>query len=260
MAVIGHEAVRQELAKNDFQTVLLLGPESVGKRVIGRELVSSGPRGHAYLEIQDLTAAGAREVQQFIATGRAPKWVLIDLDSATEATQNILLKTLEEPPANVRFILVGSRPPLPTIVSRCVVFRVGVLPTAQVEEVMVQQGMDPAVARKQAPLGGGRVRPAMEGVSSQSRSRVSAVLRACAETDAGKLDTALAEWDAEDHELLGRWAAEAAVGRWRVFDRAFAPGVDQRFARALLGALAGHSLASPRLAAQAALVPFCSRR
>jgi hypothetical protein len=258
--VIGHEAVRRELVSNDHQVVLLLGPESVGKRAIGRELVGRKGVGHDFLNVPLLTASSARDIQNFVTTGRSPKWVLIDLSGATEAAQNRLLKTLEEPPPNVRFILVAHHAPLPTVASRCVVFRCGVLTLDQVEQVLVQQGMDLAAAKKQAPLGAGRIRPALEGVSGQARSRVSAVLRACAETDPDKLDTALREWDADDHELLGQWAAEAAVGRWRVFDLSFGHGLDHRFARALLGALAGHSLANPRLAAQAALVPFCSRR
>lgn len=261
--IIGHDVIRRELEENDYQAVLLLGPESVGKRALARYIVGRKGAGGNFLSVPELTAPRAREIRDFVmqaplSGGQA--FVLAELDGAAEQAQNILLKVLEEPPPCARFLLVASRPVLPTITSRCITVRFGLLTDGQVAQVLIAGGMDPEAAEKQALLGGGRVRPAMEGVSSQSRARVSAVLRAVADSDSVKLDTALREWGAEDHQLLGTWAAEAAVARWRVFDRAFAPRLDKWAARTILGRLSGQSLASPRLAATTALAPLCLRR
>jgi hypothetical protein len=166
---------------------------------------------------------------------------------------------LEETPRGCRFVLTCSGTPLATIASRAEIIRCGLLSDAQVASVLVSRGMDPAVAARLAPLGGGRVRPAMQAVvDTQSKARVTAVLRAVAARDTALLDRALAGWDDEAHVLLTMWAYESASGRWRRFTPESVPGLGQADARDLL-VLLGRQRARAPLAARAALTRLAAR-
>ncbi len=72
---------------------------------------------------------------------------------------NILLKTLEEPPQHTFFFLITQRPDrvLPTIRSRCVVYRLPVPPMAAFMEEARRQGIRPEVARQFYPLTRGSI-------------------------------------------------------------------------------------------------------
>ncbi len=78
---------------------------------------------------------------------------------------NALLKTLEEPPGNVVFILVAddAGQVLPTIASRCQRVRFGALSGDIVQDILVNQhGLDPDRARLAAKLARGMVGDAIE--------------------------------------------------------------------------------------------------
>ena len=78
---------------------------------------------------------------------------------------NALLKTLEEPPGNVVFILVAddAGQVLPTIASRCQRLRFGALGADIVHDILVNQhGLDPDRARLAAKLARGMVGDAIE--------------------------------------------------------------------------------------------------
>lgn len=93
--------------------------------------------------------AQIREVQQ--ASSRAPyearfRFVLIDeAHTMTDEAANALLKTLEEPSARMRLILVTDQPHglLDTIISRCQVLRFGSLDQEQVVELLTAELSDP---------------------------------------------------------------------------------------------------------------------
>jgi replication-associated recombination protein RarA len=262
MNIVGHERNRVLLTHCDSPAVLLLGPTSVGKFTTARSVTYSwGVRPTDLFCIEGLTSADARSVcdLSLIPPFGDLRAFIIRLDSATAQAQNILLKTLEEPPDRARFLLVASEPPLPTIVSRCQVFEFGLLSDTEVRAILLQTGMSAEAADRQAPLGGGRVRPAQEGVSAQARGQVLSVLRALSSRDAGQMGRALQQWDGAAHELLSQWAAEASSGRWRIFTPDTAPGITIAAARQLLGLLGRYQQASPRLAAAAVLTPMCAR-
>jgi DNA polymerase III, delta subunit len=259
--IIGHEAVvARMLADREQSVVLLAGPASVGKFTLARQAAHGlGIRPVDLVCLDHLTAAGARDVGALART--APlgevRGFILRLDGATAQATNILLKVLEEPEAGVRFLLVASGPVLPTVVSRCgAVYQFGLLTDDQVRKVLVRNGMDPAEAAKQAPLGGGQVRPAMEPPAQRSLGMVVSALRAVVSGDAAMLCTALGGWDGEAHELLTRVVAEAATGRWRVFTPDQVPGLTPALARKILGASGRFSLANPKLAADAILRPL----
>jgi hypothetical protein len=261
--IFGHKRIQENLAALPFPVTLLLGPESVGKRAVARQLIRANGGVHDFLEIQQLTSAGSRVIQDFVS--RAPlssprKFVLVDLGEASEPSCHQLLKVLEEPPSWACIVLTAAAAPLATIMSRSIVTHCGLLTEEEVAGVLVQCGMEDAVARRLAPLGAGTVRPALEGEhSGPGRSRVSRVLRALGRRDLPQLTAALRDWDAEAAALLALWAQEAASGQWHAYDASFAPGFPARDARLVLGALGRHPCASPRLAASSALAPLCAR-
>lgn len=169
-----------------------------------------------------LTATAARSLVAY--AGVVPfgpfKAVIIRMDEASEQAQNIMLKVLEEPPPSVRLILLASRRPLPTIVSRCQVVTV------------------PAEGQHAEPGG-------------KAAAQVRAALKAAAAADLAGLDAALAGWGSEHQAVLEARLTETALD---------GPDARERWqARRLLGALGRFAGASPRLAAHAALVTTLDR-
>jgi DNA polymerase-3 subunit delta' len=57
---------------------------------------------------------------------------------------NSLLKVLEEPPPNASIILLSEKPGelLPTIRSRCITYRLGALPTTELEQILAERRKD----------------------------------------------------------------------------------------------------------------------
>ncbi len=81
--------------------------------------------------------------------------VFFDAHNLSEATQNALLKTLEEPPANTLLLLTGLEAGmLPTIRSRCVAVRLGAEPEEQLISALMQSGVQEKAARLAARLSG----------------------------------------------------------------------------------------------------------
>jgi DNA polymerase-3 subunit delta' len=92
--------------------------------------------------------------------GRARVFIVRDAERMNEDAQNALLKTLEEPPALTRLILVTSSAGrlLPTIRSRCQRVTFDLLPAEFVQQrLIVELKLAPATARMLAGLSGGSV-------------------------------------------------------------------------------------------------------
>lgn len=84
---------------------------------------------------------------------------LIDFDAANDQSQNALLKTLEEPPANVVLILTAESADalLPTIRSRCEMLELRPLPVDEVRDALVtRHAIDAERADLLARVSGGR--------------------------------------------------------------------------------------------------------
>lgn len=262
--MIGHGRSRDLLRHSEHYVVLLLGPEHSGKKtLIADYLAEQNVHRTDQVWTTLLTADKAREiVQTVVFSGLGPwKAVVINLDGSSAQAQNILLKVLEEPPARVRFFLTGQGPVLPTIASRCVNIHMGLLRDEQVAEVLVLRGMDRAAAERQAPLGAGRVRPALQAVvSGPARSKVTAALKAVIAGDTALLERVLAGWDEESHDLLAAWAWEASTGRWRQFERGAPAGLSQADARNLLDLLSQHVGTRVALAARVVLTTMAAAR
>jgi len=178
---------------------LLVGPNQVGKRTLGRTLAQ------AILCTEQQAPCGACRSCQLILRGRHPDVQTISADSerikidairemqhlvalspvegpyrifliprfgrATTSAANALLKTLEEPPSTVILILTATSVDalLPTIVSRCQVVPLRLLPTAQIRAALEERGTAPDKARLLSHLAQGRVGWALAAAEDESK-------------------------------------------------------------------------------------------
>ena len=96
--------------------------------------------------------------------GRARVFIIDDAERMNEAAANALLKTLEEPPATSRLVLVTARPAalLPTIRSRCQVVRFAPLAPEEIARHLVTRKLRAGEeARLAARLARGRLADAL---------------------------------------------------------------------------------------------------
>jgi hypothetical protein len=205
------DQVRAELGGELPPSVLVLG------RGAG-ELVFRACSDRGWEFRWDVNAEAARQVlaEAALAPLRDLRVIALSLDGASEQVQNMLLKVLEEPSADTRFILAATARPLPTVVSRSRVLVLG----HEAREV-------PAA-------------------STQDKAVVAAAVRAARSRQPLVLAQAVREWKPEHHRLLEAWATEAATGRWARFSADLAPGVTPDQALRLLAELtrrAGSKLA-----------------
>jgi len=108
-----------------------------------------------------ITADQARELIQWAAMtpwlARGKVVIVAEADRAREDAADILLKTLEEPPDAVTFILVTARPQdlLPTVQSRCHHVRIPPLADQDIVELLVLRGVSTDQARAVVPVADG---------------------------------------------------------------------------------------------------------
>ncbi len=83
--------------------------------------------------------------------------VIPDADQLNTEAQNVLLKTLEEPPADTIFILQAEKAGdfLPTVLSRCRLIRFHAIPVPKIERVLVETYEWKAAEAKKAALASG---------------------------------------------------------------------------------------------------------
>jgi DNA polymerase-3 subunit gamma/tau len=191
--VVGQEHVTQTLANairsgRIAHAYLFCGPRGTGKTTIARifakalnctggpkaDFVDDDPRcreiaeGRSLdvLEIDGASNNGVEQVRELRETARfAPAsskfkiYIIDEVHMLTTAAFNALLKTLEEPPAHVKFLFATTDPEkvLPTILSRCQRFDLRRIPSslivrhleaiAKTEGVTISEGALHAVAR-----------------------------------------------------------------------------------------------------------------
>ena len=108
----------------------------------------------------DQIRAMQREVTLSPHEGRWKVYIIHQMERATTEAANCLLKTLEEPPAQVILMLTASDMDqlLPTIISRCQVLSLRPPSTLLVQTTLEERwGIDPERARLLARLSGGRL-------------------------------------------------------------------------------------------------------
>jgi DNA polymerase-3 subunit delta' len=104
-------------------------------------------------------------------------FILGDVDFASPAAANALLKFFEEPPASVVLLVTSSTPArlISTIRSRLIEIRFPSLSSAQVEQILRERGFDPKDAKLGAALSQGsvtRALAALEEDEEQLRGQV----------------------------------------------------------------------------------------
>src|SRR5262245_5124592 len=183
--ILGHadriESFRQIVARNRLaHAYLFVGPPGVGKRRFAQELAKAllceAPRASSldacdHCDACHLVDAGTHpdlfavarpedknempiEVMKELcrnfslktARGHGKIGILDDADDLNEESANCFLKTLEEPPPNSLFILVGTSidRQLATIKSRCHMVRFAPLSDEHVKTLLQRQGVDDA--------------------------------------------------------------------------------------------------------------------
>lgn len=121
--MIGQDRLLKELEKVNLtsfpKSVLLLGEKGCGKHTYLNMIVQK-----LGLDSLDVTAVIDFEYILKMYERSIPSIYYIDMDKFTEKKQNIILKVLEEPPANAYIILLSSNKSLllETIVNRCAVY------------------------------------------------------------------------------------------------------------------------------------------
>ena len=103
--------------------------------------------------------------------GKYRVFIIDKAESLSLEASNALLKTLEEPPPRVIFILLSSEPSrlLPTIVSRCQVISLRPVPAGEVEQFLIQTyKFSPERSRLIAWLSRGRVGWAASAAEDES--------------------------------------------------------------------------------------------
>ena len=183
--VIGHRGVvdllRSEL-DNPAQAYLFVGPQSVGKEYVAlrfaagllggqtdeRALRLALARAHPdlrVLEPEGATSLGVDQAREVVSRAsltpvEASRTVFLfpDAGAMTEQAANALLKTLEEPSAQVAFLLVAESEDdfPPTVASRCRSVHMGRVPLADIVEALVSRGLPEDDANGVAMVAGGR--------------------------------------------------------------------------------------------------------
>jgi DNA polymerase-3 subunit delta' len=152
--------------------------------VVSPEGLSIGIKRAIELVTQAATAPGV---------GRYRVLIVEDADRLTEEAENTLLKTLEEPPERTVIILCAPTPAdmLPTTASRCRHVQLRIPSSADLAEVLIDEGIDPAIASFAARAAQGHLGRARRLATDESaRSRRADVLRLPTRT--GRLADALA--------------------------------------------------------------------
>lgn len=250
--VYGHEWA-QQLLRRALQSdatrhaYLFLGPEHIGKTTLARAfaqaLTCENPVGETGLgacgrcRACRLAAEGVHPDHRFFAPagnqllidqirtvvreaslspveGRYKVFIINSFERATINAANALLKTLEEPSATTRIILISHQPSglLDTIISRCQLLRLRPLPEQTIMRALQEQtNIDEATARRLARLSNGRLGVALELAKNPdawqtynqriadmltllSASTVERLAFAQRLEKEGRLDTVLLEW------------------------------------------------------------------
>lgn len=264
--MIGHDQVRSILEDQLPPATLLRGPRSVGKWTLALHLADHhrvAPIDRWLVEY-GFTKETAKLVTSYAA--RSPygkfKLVIARLDDSAKPALNALLKTLEEPPPRVKFILVTSGNTLGTVISRCETYDLGLLSTSQLEKVYKDQGLSSMKAERAARHARGQVARGLELDSVTShRNQVINLAKALATGDRDLYTAVFREWDNNHTDLLTTFFTESLTHNWIVFAESdtFGLHLDRTRLWRMVSAITMLPAARPRLGIRAALEPFLSR-
>lgn len=183
--IIGHagvvELLESELSR-PAQAYLFVGPQSVGKAAMAlrfaagllgglqderarRLALASHHPDLRVLEPEGATSLGVDQAREVVARASLTPveaersvFLLPDAGAMTDQAANALLKTLEEPSAEVVFLLVAESEDdfPPTVASRCRTVHMGRVPQPELVRALVERGLDEDEANGVAVVTGGR--------------------------------------------------------------------------------------------------------
>lgn len=170
--LIGQPYIVSTLPSLDVITspVLFIGPAGVGKRSYAIHLA----RDVHPVYFRHLINPSVEEIRDVVKWSKAVAWktnklVIFEFDRLNVSAQSAMLKLLEEPPRGFKIIVVSTnKAVLPTIVSRCLLYRFNVLSREDLVKVQMGLGIDEHVARASAEFAEGSVSRALEYAKAQS--------------------------------------------------------------------------------------------
>jgi len=232
---------------------LFVGPASVGKWTVAEALGRRFYNSFGVIRVRALTMDAARDLTM-LSTFATPRLVIIRLTRSTDASQNVLLKTLEECSTTAtKFILIDTELPPETITSRCTVYRFPLLTDAAVEEILLNRNFSAVEAKKLALAAGGQMRNALNrGDMVDDKQLVLTALRAIIERDSDTLDDLAAKWGDPHSALMVTLCTEAISGRYRIFNSEEIEGIGRKLPLRILIAL-GPGI-RPRLVVRSSLM------
>lgn len=119
--MIGQKELFEKVRSSNARSILLTGPAHFGKKTFIRELLA---KEESVFEVTGNATAFREAVERICTTVRPTSYIIPDLDKRHPTVQNLLLKVIEEPPLQSKFYITASGGLLPTIVSRCVSYRI----------------------------------------------------------------------------------------------------------------------------------------
>lgn len=160
---------------NIMHALLIAGLDKTGRRLLARRAASLyctgtertedladspnyyeiGPDDKGTIKIDSIREMNKQAAMQSFS-GKKRVFLILESHKMNEAAQNALLKTLEESPENTLLILEGAEEALlPTIRSRCAIWRVGSVSSEKLAQTLVKDGEDPQTAMSAARKGDG---------------------------------------------------------------------------------------------------------
>lgn len=145
--LVGKDKMLSKSIAKMLAAKLLAGETDQSFEAVEHKVMSSiHPDLKEFGEDKPIDAAGAREIVNSSITkayeGVSKVYIIYDFDEAGASASNILLKTIEEPPAGTYFILLvkNENRVLQTILSRSQRYYVDELSSLKIEEVLTQEG------------------------------------------------------------------------------------------------------------------------
>lgn len=254
--LVGHQEVARELSLRLPPVSVITGPQSVGKRLIAAyAAISNSVARIDFAEIKYLSVDAAHQIKSFISTTPHSKYkfVLIDLDHASKAAMNDLLKTLEEPPEFARFSLISSSRVLPTLATRAHKYSVGLLTPEELKTILLRREVGAEQAEKYCHLG--RVDLALTAIEkSFYTASIITVLQSVEAGDYELFNQAFKGMDDQMSMLLIETLKESIAQSWRLIKPEYLGAFStSRAALTVLSAWSNVQDAKPTLAVRAAL-------
>lgn len=254
--LVGHKGVVGALSSQLPPVSIITGPPSVGKRMVGIYAAMAHNVARVdFTEVRNLTVDEAIRVKQFMSTSpmRNLKYALIDLDGSSNAAINDLLKSLEEPPSYARFTLISSSKLPATVLTRGHKYTVGLLNPADLESILLNQGIPADEAKRFSTLG--RVDLALKAYNDVAAKATAVnVLQAVSSGDYELFCQTYRAVDEPSAKMILAALEESASQNWKLFNPAYL-GVFGKSQAALkiLAAWSNVSSARPQIAVRAAL-------